>query len=44
MLPYKKKKIDRKVRLSVKMQRVVEYDVERCFQTSGMSARIRRNI
>ena len=26
------------------MQRVIEYDVEQCFQTAGMSARIRTNI
>ena len=32
------------IRLSVKLQRVIEYDVEQCFQTAGMSARIRTNI
>ena len=26
------------------MQRVIEYDVEQCFQTAGMSASIRTNI
>ena len=26
------------------MQRGIEYDVEQCFQTSRMSARIRTNI
>ena len=26
------------------MQRVIEYDVEQCFQTARMSARIRTNI
>ena len=26
------------------MQRVIEYDVEQCFQTAEMSARIRTNV
>ena len=31
------------IRLSVKMQRVIEYDVEQCLQTAGMSSRFRKH-